>query len=64
MDHHRKIHLYLMNKMMKLRDAYQNRKLKPTDFFSFIVDDLIVGHILEEDILFFPYLNKDNGLKT
>ena len=63
-DHHRKIHLYLMNKMMKLRDAYQNRKLKPTDFFSFIVDDLIVGHILKEDILFFPYLNKDNSDKN
>lgn len=49
---------------MKLRAAYQNRKLKATDFFSFIVDDLIVGHILKEDILFFPHLNKYNGLKT
>ncbi len=55
---HKKIHLYLLRKIVRLRNEYRDEKLKPSAFFSLILDDLIVGHLVKEDRLFFPYLER------
>ena len=53
---HTKLHKALAGKALKLKTAYHQGALKPAAFFSFIVDDIIMGHMLAEDVLFFPYI--------
>ncbi len=55
---HVKIHETLVRKALALKEDYQQGKLKPAAFFSFIVDDIIVGHMLHDDVQFFPYIKK------
>lgn len=54
-EKHADIHRTLLNKVFKFKKAYQNGDLQITEFFSFIVNDLIVGHILYSDTEYFPY---------
>ena len=56
--HHAEIHKTLTAKALKFRADYQNGELKPSAFFSFIVDDVVMGHMLREDVRFFPYIAK------
>ena len=57
--HHAEIHKTLIGKALKFRKDYQNGELKPSAFFSFIVDDVMMGHMLREDVRFFPFIPKD-----
>ncbi len=52
---HAGIHRELVEKAGKLRQEYLNADLKPSAFFAFLVDEVVVGHLLAEDIMFFPY---------
>ena len=54
-QHHADIHKQLTEQALQLKENYQQKRLKQTAFFSFILDDIIVGHMLKEDVLFFPY---------
>ena len=55
---HANIHQGLIEKALNLKNSYLNDELKLSAFFSFIVDDIIVGHMLESDIDYFPYIHK------
>lgn len=54
-ENHAEIHKCLLDKVFQFKEAYQNGELKLTELFSFIVNDLIVGHILNSDSDYFPY---------
>ena len=58
---HAKIHQGLIEKALNLKQSYLNGELKLSAFFSFIVDDIIVGHMLDSDIDYFPYIHKIGG---
>lgn len=55
---HASIHRSLIEQALKLKEDYLQERLKPTAFFSFIVDDIILGHMLKEDVLFFTYVQQ------
>jgi len=55
-DRHCKIHKNLIGKAFQLKESYQAGELKSSAFLSFISDDVIVGHLINEDILFFDAL--------
>ena len=57
-DHaaHAKIHEELLAKAKKMNAAEPGKNFKSSAFFSFTADDLVLGHMLHEDIKFFPYL--------
>ena len=55
-DEHTSIHKNLVQQALKLKENYQNGELKSSAFFSFIVDEIVMGHMLEEDQKFFPYI--------
>ncbi|MGV8905433.1 MAG: diguanylate cyclase [Acetobacterium sp.] len=55
---HAGIHKSLGEKALKLRDSYACGELNAWAFFSFMLDDIIVGHMLVEDIRFFKYIEK------
>lgn len=52
-DKHSKIHKNLIGKVFQLKQCYQNRELNSAAFFSFIADDVIIGHLVTEDMQFF-----------
>ena len=52
---HEKIHEELLQKVAELRDSYRDTRLKSPGFFSFIVNDLIIGHLKKEDAKFIRY---------
>ena len=56
---HSKIHKLIIADALRLKDGYLEGKLKPTAFFSFIVDDVIVGHMIKEDMGFFPVVREN-----
>jgi hemerythrin-like metal-binding protein len=53
---HAERHKNLIIKLKRLRDGYLRGRLKTSAFFVFIVDEVIVGHILVDDVLYFPYV--------
>ncbi|HHW39160.1 MAG TPA: diguanylate cyclase [Bacillales bacterium] len=54
-ENHAEIHNALLDKVFQFKKAYQAGDLKLAEFFSFIVNDLIIGHIQNADTDFFPY---------
>ncbi len=57
---HSEAHKLIIADALRMKEAYLSGKLKPSAFFSFIFDDFIIGHMLKEDIKFFPFL-QDNS---
>ncbi len=54
-EKHTKIHKGLVEKAVQLKESYLKGELKASAFFSFIVDDIIIGHMLHADREYFPY---------
>ena len=54
--HHGEIHKGLLEKLLICKAEYLAGGLTPTAFFAFIVDEIVVGHMLKEDRKFFPYV--------
>ena len=55
-DKHCKIHKNLIGKMFQLKQCYENGELNPAVFISFIVDEVVIGHMINEDAQFFDML--------
>ncbi len=60
---HQDIHQQLVKSMYELRQELEAGNLKVGRFFSFLFDDVIVGHLLEEDTKFFPYVGESQQVK-
>nr|WP_295969958.1 diguanylate cyclase [uncultured Bacillus sp.] len=56
---HMRIHKSLVERAMQLKEAYLNGEFKASAFFSFIVDDIIIGHMLHADREYFPYIQNE-----
>lgn len=56
LEEHAAIHSELVHKAQQLKNSYLNGVLKSSAFFSFIVDDIIVGHILDSDRDYYSYI--------
>ena len=50
---HREAHRYLLEKASDLREKSEHGKLLYHDMFAFIINDLVLRHIIEEDSKFF-----------
>jgi len=57
---HSEAHKLIIADALRMKEAYLSGKLKPSAFFSFIFDDFIVGHMIKEDIKFFPFVHENN----
>jgi diguanylate cyclase (GGDEF)-like protein/hemerythrin-like metal-binding protein/PAS domain S-box-containing protein len=55
---HQKHHRKLIEKAMALKNRYLKGTLTGSVFFSFVLDDLIIGHLVEEDAKFFDIVTK------
>lgn len=57
---HTIIHEKLMEKLQELMINYEKEQLNAGYVFSFIVDEIILGHIEKEDSKYFPYIGNNN----
>lgn len=57
-ERHAKIHETLVVKALYLKDCYLKGELQAAGFFSFIIDDVVLGHMVKEDMQFFQYTGK------
>ena len=55
---HAEIHKSILAHALRLKEDYLQERLASTAFLSFVVDEIIVGHMLKEDVLFFSYTRK------
>ena len=52
---HMEIHKGLLMKILRLKESCDAGDVKPSVFIAFMVDDVVVGHLMNEDVKFFPY---------
>jgi len=55
---HAELHKNLVSKALRLNESYLRGEVKTTAFFSFMVDDVVLGHLMEADTKFFPFTNR------
>lgn len=53
---HQELHRSLLAKALSAKESYIKGDIRASAFFSFIVDDVIIGHLEKEDVKFFPYV--------
>jgi diguanylate cyclase (GGDEF)-like protein/hemerythrin-like metal-binding protein/PAS domain S-box-containing protein len=58
---HSSLHRSLIRRLQRLNNSVLRTEPKPSMFFAFIMDEMIVGHMLTEDVLFFPYIRIQGG---
>ena len=58
LQNHSEIHGKLIEKILEIKKSSMAGKITPLVLFSFIMDEAILGHLLEEDVKFFPYIKK------
>ncbi|MBN2504409.1 MAG: diguanylate cyclase [Bacilli bacterium] len=54
---HKQIHADLITKARKLEKAFYEKKLDEKTIFTFLIDDLLKGHIILEDSKYFAYIS-------
>ncbi len=57
-EHHAKLHETLLVKALYFKECYLKGELRTAAFLSFIIDDVVLGHMAKEDVQFFPYVKK------
>lgn len=57
-EQHTLIHKELLNKAGRLAEAAARGEAGPTAYISFILDDVLLGHLLRKDSQFFPYVEE------
>ena len=55
-ENHVAVHQSLLLRVSGLNRNCGNGAINTAAFYSFVVDDVVLGHLLEDDIKFFPYL--------
>lgn len=54
-EDHADIHKDLVSSYVNLKESYLTGIIKPSAFYSFIIEDVILGHLKNEDVKFFSY---------
>ncbi len=61
---HAAVHRELTRKAANLKQSFDEGTIKVSDLFSFMVDDLVYGHMMTEDTKFFPYFCEGEHVLT
>lgn len=48
-------HRQLLAKALRMKTLFQQHQLQMSAFFSFVVDDIVIGHMLQDDSRFFAH---------
>ena len=62
---HAEVHSALLQESSKLQEDYFKGELEQAAFFNFLLSKLVIGHILSQDVKFYPYtMGKRNAGKS
>lgn len=64
LDHHIQQHQLLLSQAGQLMADCRQDRLDPQQAVSFLIEQLISGHMLESDVSYFPWLGRASGLTT
>ena len=56
MDHHIAEHRHIYKRMLNAREEFATGDVTGVDLISQIIDDFVIGHMVNMDLQFFPYL--------
>ena len=56
LEEHQRCHRVLYEEAIQLKEDYENGKVNPAVFFSFVINKILVGHMMESDRRYFPYI--------
>jgi diguanylate cyclase (GGDEF)-like protein/hemerythrin-like metal-binding protein len=56
LEHHKMEHQQLMAQLAHMRANYQHTLANPVSLYVFITDEVVVGHLINTDIKYFPYI--------
>jgi|GEM_PF-1248219 len=56
LETHANIHRAILRTAKRLIDDFAAGAAKPSVLVSFLIDDFIIGHLLEEDVKYFPHI--------
>lgn len=60
LDAHKAEHRRLIGQAKRVKLALESGEAHPTTAFSFLMDDVVIGHMLKSDTKYFGYLKKDD----
>lgn len=55
---HAGIHRYLISKFRHLSDEFKAGDIKPVALYLFVFNEIVVGHMLNMDVRYFPHMEK------
>ncbi len=63
LEGHHEIHETILDNARRIVAEFASGKLKPSLMLTFLIDDFVIGHMLEADSRYFPYL-AETRIKT
>jgi len=57
-EEHAEIHKNILDKAIELKKIFLDGRLNTTSFISFVMDDMVIGHMIGEDAKYFSYTSK------
>jgi diguanylate cyclase (GGDEF)-like protein/hemerythrin-like metal-binding protein len=63
-DNHKKCHNELLNEALRLKEQLMSTEVKPSEVIEFIVNSVIIGHLLKEDTKFFSLMKQDKATQN
>jgi len=57
LDEHRRIHSHLINRIHRTKESLEKQSSSPDALFEYILEEILIGHFLQEDLKFFNYIN-------
>lgn len=58
---HSEIHEDLVEKVKTFRTSFLNNEVDPSHFFTFIMDEVIMRHLLTDDLEYYPYVKESTN---
>lgn len=57
-EDHMKKHDHLSNKAIYIKECFEKDELESAAFLSFLIDEVVIGHLVKEDSKFFSHVRK------
>lgn len=58
-NEHSELHKKLIEQIINLKKCSKNGRMEELDLFKLMINDVAIGHIIEQDTLFFPYIKNE-----
>lgn len=61
---HKESHRHLIQRIESFKSELELHQIEASDFFTFVMDEVVMGHLLTEDIRYYPYVGEELPVLT